>query len=728
MNNKLNSLSEETYTIMLNNEIITYLKSNFIKKFNSYINKCINNSLKNKNYYPSTKNTKISAIIPLYNGEKYFKYSLSSIQNQKLKEIEIILIDDFSQDNTFIELQKYIEKDKRIKLIKNNKNRKILYSKSMAALNANSKYIIQLDQDDMFIRDDIFDILYYEAEKNNLDLIQIRDIFIDKLQINKNTKVDSREMHFIFKTKSYNNSHYEAQPYLKNQMFLDGNIYLLWGLLIKTDIYKKAIYYLWSLIMNYQLIYYEDYIITSMIVIFSKKYKYLNNFAMIHLNHDNSAMVKYIDQFYISVLFYEYNLYNYYIKDNPEDIKILINYINRYKNIYKINKDLYSNFFNYNFLNILNSENITNNDIKDILNELDINYNESYKWLSYKYFMNYFEYNSIYYFQNLCINNTFKRNNTNVKIKISIIVYCIQLNYLERTLNSIQNQKNNEYEIILIYDNNFDNEFYLIKKYIKKYLKLKLINNFNKKGILYSICLGVLESKGEYILFLKSGETLAKDNILNLVYDKTINNTYDIIEFNLLINNINNISSNSLKMYRCQHIKSEINITLFKYNKKYKDLDQEKELITNKLINSKLFKKIINKYKLKEYNYNLYAYYDELLIFLLFKEDIKFIHIDIFGIVSYSNILKIFYINKNNNEIINDSIFYINFLFENTNNTYNEKKFALNEFINILSIIYNKFNRINKDSIELLKKFLNCEYISKIDKNDLIFYYNSLIN
>ena len=46
--------------------------------------------------------------------------------------------------------------DQRLRLIKNFENRKILYSKSLAALNSNGKYILQLDQDDIFIRDDIF--------------------------------------------------------------------------------------------------------------------------------------------------------------------------------------------------------------------------------------------------------------------------------------------------------------------------------------------------------------------------------------------------------------------------------------------------------------------------------------------------------------------------------------------------------------------------------------------
>ena len=64
-------------------------------------------------------------------------------------------------------------------------------------------------------------------------------------------------------------------------------------MLIKTDIYKRAIYFVWPLIMNYQIIHYEDYTMTLIIIIFSKKYKYLNNFAILHIKNRKSATFKY---------------------------------------------------------------------------------------------------------------------------------------------------------------------------------------------------------------------------------------------------------------------------------------------------------------------------------------------------------------------------------------------------------------------------------------------------
>ena len=223
----LNISKSETYTLFENGNKITYLKKEMVDKFNLYTNNCINDILIDKKKYPLVKSPKISAIIPIYNGGKYLHYSLRSVQNQKMKDIEIILIDDCSNDNTLKIIEKYMKEDERIRLIKNIENRKILYSKSLAALNSKGKYIIQLDQDDIFIRDDAFDILFYEAEKNDLDLVNIRDITMHNLVFEKFTRVNIKKRHFIYPKKT----HYKKQPELKDKLFTKGNKYFLWGLL-----------------------------------------------------------------------------------------------------------------------------------------------------------------------------------------------------------------------------------------------------------------------------------------------------------------------------------------------------------------------------------------------------------------------------------------------------------------------------------------------------------------
>ena len=66
-------------------------------------------------------------------------------------DIEILLIDDFSSDNSLIKIEQLQKEDNRIKIIKNNKNKGALFSRSLGVLKAKGLYIMALDSDDLFI-------------------------------------------------------------------------------------------------------------------------------------------------------------------------------------------------------------------------------------------------------------------------------------------------------------------------------------------------------------------------------------------------------------------------------------------------------------------------------------------------------------------------------------------------------------------------------------------------
>ena len=61
--------------------------------------------------------SKVSIIVPVYNGEKYLKKCLDSVINQTLEDIEIVCVNDCSTDKSLVILQEYAEKDKRVKII-----------------------------------------------------------------------------------------------------------------------------------------------------------------------------------------------------------------------------------------------------------------------------------------------------------------------------------------------------------------------------------------------------------------------------------------------------------------------------------------------------------------------------------------------------------------------------------------------------------------------------------
>ena len=82
-----------------------------------YYKVCSNGILLDKSKYKLSSSPKISIIIPLYNREKYILRVLRSIQNQSMKDIEIIFIDDFSTDSTKNIIKLYQKEDERIILI-----------------------------------------------------------------------------------------------------------------------------------------------------------------------------------------------------------------------------------------------------------------------------------------------------------------------------------------------------------------------------------------------------------------------------------------------------------------------------------------------------------------------------------------------------------------------------------------------------------------------------------
>ena len=706
----------------------TFLTQKLINKFNSFTELCVNNKLIDNKSYPLLLNPKISIIMPVYKGGKYLYYSLRSIQNQKMKEIEIILIDDNSPDDTLSIINEYMKKDPRIRLIKNEINRKVLFSKSIGALNAKGKYIIQLDQDDLFIRDDVFDILYSEAENNNLDLVQMRDITKSNFHFNKKSIVNCVGQHYIYPK----NNQFKKQPELKDTLFINNNIFLLWGLLIRADIYKEAIYKLWNIIVNYNIIFHEDYMVTFMIVILSKNYKYLNKFGLIHFNHRNSASNNHwkIKEYYLGILFFANNLYDFHIDNNPQDIHLAINFMKLSTYGIQKGRELYPNLYNHFINKVLSNDYLSITD--KIFLEKNFKIKDKNTFLDSNIFLSILNYQNSN--SNLSLNYINELdNNIYNGTKISIVIICDEFKYLKQTLNSIENQNFTNYEIIIIYDNDDDYNLNLIQKYINIFSNIKLIDNYEKKGNLFSISIGILSSKGEYILVLEPGYTLAKNTTLHYLYTECINNNYiDIIEFNLLINKYTNITKSSLSLYKCEHFESKIKkeMETIIFNKNINGIDQEKEILFNKLIKADLLKNIIDKYKLMEYKNIIYNYYDDILFFILSKNNTSIQHLSDYGAIRHEKYTKSLSRNEllnDNNQKIKDTIFYINFLYDNSNDTFEEKEKVLNKFNNYLSTIYNKFNKSTLQSHELYEKFIDCKYISQLNKNMLELYYHSLI-
>jgi len=654
------------------------------------------------------KETKISVIIPIYNGGKYLNYSLRSVQNQKMKDIEIIIVDDNSNDDSLEIIQNYMKSDKRIKLIKNKENRKILFCKSLGALNSKGKFIIELDQDDMFVGDDCFDIILKQSEKYELDLLRFGvQSGNDSFEISKINNY-RKKINFI-----------QKQPKLKSSVF-KKNICLLWGNLIKSDLYKIVIYNLWPIIINYQIIFQEDFLITFFILIYAQKFGKIKGNFLFHLINIKSASNDYRNnsEYYLSVIFVGIIFFDYYIDFFSQDIHILINYINFLKKDFKEIKEMFPSLFNHFFGKILSNNNLKNKDKKKLLKKYNISENcDSYLFLNESQSINLNRYPLI---------NPYIQKPKDQSIELSLIIIGTNYEKIYKIINPI-NVRNYEFlEVILIYDGEDNKEYELLDNYIKSYYNIKLIDNGAKKGIVFSISEGAMIAKGKYLLILNQNFFFISNNTIQNIFQEIEREDADIVEFNLY----KILPNNYINLYRCKHFVSKFNLTKIKYNYRFNNIDIKNELIANKLFRANFLKNIIEKFQLHKIEKIIDLYYNDIFAFLIESSPHKYKYIS--SVSLYINDIdcdkpKFNDFTSGENKKINETIFYINFIYKYSNNTYESKENALYEFFNLLSIIYNKFTKNSNSSVQLLNKFINCKYISKSNKNLLKFYYNSLV-
>lgn len=112
---------------------------------------------------------KISVVIPVYNAEKFLDKCLEHIIHQTYKNLEIIIIDDGSRDNSPVIYNKYAKQDKRIK-IKKQKNSGPAVALNTGLSMASGDYIHFHDHDD-YVNLDYFEIMVDAAKKTNSDVL-----------------------------------------------------------------------------------------------------------------------------------------------------------------------------------------------------------------------------------------------------------------------------------------------------------------------------------------------------------------------------------------------------------------------------------------------------------------------------------------------------------------------------------------------------------------------------
>lgn len=207
----------------------------------------------------------VSVIVNAYNCEQWIIRCLNSIRNQSLCDFECIIIDDCSQDNTYLICEKIREQDSRIQLYRNEENIGCSLTRKKGYDIAIGEYVLFVDCDD-WLEPTLLEELVFEAKKKNSDLVFCDYYEEDGItQRNMVQNINSKTKNTIIK------SIISYDPYLVSS---------LWNKLIRKDLLDK--------IEFPNIRYGEDMNISLQLFYFSQKYTYVSK-ALYHYWVNNSS-------------------------------------------------------------------------------------------------------------------------------------------------------------------------------------------------------------------------------------------------------------------------------------------------------------------------------------------------------------------------------------------------------------------------------------------------------
>ena len=591
----------------------------------------ISNYLINKNRVP-----KVSIFMPIYNKEQYLKESIGSIQHQTLKNIEIILVNDFSSDNSLKIIKKLSKNDDRIKIVNNDRNHGLLYSRAMGIINCTGEYVINLDPDDKFSSSNNLEILYNKAKRFNIDTILFLIKTIKKNDINKKKNINPRKLYEL------NNSNFMkiAKDFFITNKFIKREIILKCFNSFKEKIYKNK----WN--------YHEDNIWSLLIHKYSKNIIFFKKFIYLYFQNKESLMHNLYNILQIKNIIYRFEviqkIFNY---KNYYHLNLLLKEVNKY---YKgiIKKD---NEVRRKIINILNNfiyENINNSNISRI-----------------NHIKNLISNNKIIIINRL-LSESIEKN------ILYLTIYNFLQNYIKKKIVIVNGNNKNDFEdilqyvnikdILVIFEKEFSNNFF-------EYLKKLFPNN----KILFFI---------ENIYFLSENEnynsSIKNNYTRNLTIKKYINREskfygYYIKDYLINLSKFfyykNYISKNNIliafHLKQTDELKKKIiNIISNHLSNNITFIDN----LSSKIISQRNNSKLINLFK----NYNI-----------IIKDDINIMKISEICYIPY------IYFFKNNNFNLNDNVQnfnYIKFIYDIRELEINLIKFK-KQFINENYIINNSF-------------------------------------
>ena len=228
-----------------------------------YVTLCKKGILLPGRQFVRSPNPKISIIIPMYNEEKNALTIIRSCQNQTLQDIEIVCVNDNSNDKTLEILESLQKIDPRITIITNLTNRGVIYNRIFGALHSKGEYVTFIDADDALCNFEILQKVYNMATKEykeKLDIVHFQTCGCKYLD---NGEMDDFYLFFTFNLSNFNILIKQPEirdNYMQKRKHVTGSGFVFDKIYSRELVYRIADY-IGPHVWNQNLIFVDDFLL-----------------------------------------------------------------------------------------------------------------------------------------------------------------------------------------------------------------------------------------------------------------------------------------------------------------------------------------------------------------------------------------------------------------------------------------------------------------------------------
>ena len=310
--------------------------------------------------YKMQKELLLSIVIPVFNGERFIERCFQNIQKQKYKKIEVIFVDEGSNDNSIQIIKQLKKKYKNISLLKS-KNKGLWASRFIGLEKAKGQYLTSIDCDDL-INNDFYHDMITKIQEVNADLVISDSIIVVNGKNFPIPLIDS------FKTDDTAILNGERLDLISKSIGQQTSLTYVWNKVFTRDLYKriqpffKCIYKK----LEYPIVAAEDILMTAILLDNAKNFVYCPSAKYYYVQHNwQSTRLDNKDKLFNNTISTAYAFK--YLKQYLQETKQFDKYQNLWKqwaeyqleyykrHSYKLNCNLKFNFIEKKYKNIIES-------------------------------------------------------------------------------------------------------------------------------------------------------------------------------------------------------------------------------------------------------------------------------------------------------------------------------------------------------------------------------------